>query len=95
MTLALFLLFPLTAFYIFIVAKTMDTIDGVDGLAAGIAAIAAANVNGDCGIRWSASSCDLSAAADRGDLRSDFLSTTTTLPKIFMGTGGGAIARVF
>jgi len=30
-----------TAFYIFIITKTMDTIDGVDGLAAGIASIAA------------------------------------------------------
>lgn len=32
---------PLTAFYIFVVTKTMDTIDGIDGLAAGISAIAA------------------------------------------------------
>ncbi len=36
---------PVTAVYIFVVAKTMDTIDGVDGLAAGIAAIAAATLS--------------------------------------------------
>lgn len=32
---------PVTAFYIFVVTKTMDTMDGVDGLSAGIATIAA------------------------------------------------------
>jgi UDP-GlcNAc:undecaprenyl-phosphate GlcNAc-1-phosphate transferase len=36
---------PLTAFYIFVMAKTMDTIDGVDGLAAGIAAICATTLS--------------------------------------------------
>lgn len=32
---------PITAFYIFVVSKTMDTIDGVDGLSSGIATISA------------------------------------------------------
>src|SRR5579862_1679514 len=36
---------PLTAFYVFVMAKTMDTIDGVDGLAAGIAAICATTLS--------------------------------------------------
>lgn len=36
--------YPLTAIYIFVVAKTMDTIDGIDGLASGIAAISAATI---------------------------------------------------
>lgn len=36
---------PLTAFYIFVVTKTMDTIDGLDGLTAGIAAISAATLS--------------------------------------------------
>ncbi|RYG85660.1 undecaprenyl/decaprenyl-phosphate alpha-N-acetylglucosaminyl 1-phosphate transferase [bacterium] len=35
---------PVTAFYIFVVTKTMDTIDGVDGLSAGIATIAASTL---------------------------------------------------
>lgn len=36
---------PITAFYIFVVTKTMDTIDGLDGLAAGIASIGAATLS--------------------------------------------------
>lgn len=36
---------PLTAFYIFVVTKTMDTIDGIDGLTAGISAIAATTLS--------------------------------------------------
>lgn len=39
------LAFPITAFYIFVITKTMDTIDGMDGLAAGIAAIAGATLS--------------------------------------------------
>lgn len=37
--------YPLTAFYLFVVTKTMDTIDGIDGLAAGISAITAATLS--------------------------------------------------
>jgi UDP-GlcNAc:undecaprenyl-phosphate/decaprenyl-phosphate GlcNAc-1-phosphate transferase len=40
----LWMAIPLTAFYIFVITKTMDTIDGVDGLASGIAAISAATL---------------------------------------------------
>lgn len=36
---------PLTAFYIFVVTKTMDTIDGIDGLAGGIALISAGTIS--------------------------------------------------
>ncbi|MGV3615443.1 MAG: glycosyltransferase family 4 protein [Fimbriimonas sp.] len=80
---------PLTAFYIFIVTKTMDTIDGIDGLAAGIAAIAAGTL-----VLIAAYSGQprvaLVAAAIAGSALG-FLRHNYNPAKIFMGTGGAYV----
>lgn len=80
---------PITAFYIFLVTKTMDTIDGVDGLAAGIAAISAttlsiiATVTGQPRVALVAAAI---AGASLGFLRHNY-----NPAKIIMGTGGAYI----
>ena len=80
---------PLTAFYIFIVTKTMDTIDGIDGLAAGIAAIAAGTLvliaaySGQPRVALVAAAI---AGAALGFLRHNY-----NPAKIFMGTGGAYV----
>jgi UDP-GlcNAc:undecaprenyl-phosphate GlcNAc-1-phosphate transferase len=80
---------PLTAFYIFIVTKTMDTIDGIDGLAAGIAAISAGTL-----VLIAAYSGQprvaLIAAAIAGSALG-FLRHNYNPAKIFMGTGGAYV----
>jgi UDP-GlcNAc:undecaprenyl-phosphate/decaprenyl-phosphate GlcNAc-1-phosphate transferase len=79
----------ITAFYIFVVTKTMDTIDGVDGLASGIAAIAAATLviiavyGGQPRVAIIAAA---TAGASLGFLRHNY-----NPAKIIMGTGGAYI----
>jgi UDP-GlcNAc:undecaprenyl-phosphate GlcNAc-1-phosphate transferase len=80
---------PLTAIYIFVVAKTMDTIDGVDGLAAGIAAIAAATF-AVIGVYGSQPRTAIIAAAVAG-ASIGFLRHNYNPAKIFMGTGGAQL----
>lgn len=87
-TLGLFAI-PLTAFYIFIVTKTMDTIDGIDGLAAGIAAIAAGTlvlIAANSGQPRVAIVAAAIAGAALGFLRHNY-----NPAKIFMGTGGAYV----
>lgn len=80
---------PLTAFYLFVVTKTMDTIDGVDGLAAGIAAIAAgtlvliAEYSGQPRVAIIAATIAGSAIG--------FLKHNYNPAKIIMGTGGAYV----
>lgn len=80
---------PATAFYIFVVSKTMDTTDGVDGLAAGIAAIAASTLTliavyaGQPRVAIIAAAL---AGASVGFLRHNY-----NPAKIFMGTGGAQL----
>ena len=84
---------PLTAFYIFVVTKTMDTIDGVDGLAAGIASIAAgtlaviAKYEGQPRVALIAAAV---AGACVGFLRYNY-----NPARIFMGTGGAQLLGFF
>lgn len=80
---------PLTAFYIFVVAKTMDTIDGVDGLAAGIAGIAAATLT-VIGVYGEQPRIAIVAAAVAG-ASIGFLRHNYNPAKIFMGTGGAQL----
>lgn len=77
---------PVTAFYIFIVTKTMDTIDGLDGLAAGIAAIAAATLTVIATYGGQPRVAILAAALVGASL--GFLRHNYNPAKIFMGTGG-------
>ena len=80
---------PLTAFYIFLVTKTMDTIDGVDGLAAGIASISAATLTliaAYCGQPRVSIVAAAIAGASLGFLRHNY-----NPAKIIMGTGGAYI----
>lgn len=80
---------PLTAFYIFVVTKTMDTIDGIDGLAAGIAAIAGATLcmiatyGGQPRVALVAAAL---AGASLGFLRHNY-----NPARIIMGTGGAQL----
>lgn len=80
---------PLTAFYLFIVTKTMDTIDGVDGLAAGIAAISAGTLvliavaSGQPRVAIVAATIAGSAIG--------FLRHNYNPAKIIMGTGGAYV----
>ena len=80
---------PVTAFYIFVVTKTMDTIDGVDGLAAGIATISAGTLvviavySGQPRVAIVAAAI---AGAALGFLRHNY-----NPAKIFMGTGGAYV----
>lgn len=80
---------PLTAFYIFIVAKTMDTIDGIDGLTAGIATISAATLSliaVSSGQPRVALVAGAVAGASLGFLRHNY-----NPARIFMGTGGAQL----
>lgn len=80
---------PITAFYIFIVSKTMDTIDGIDGLASGIAAIAGvvlaliATYQGQPRVALIAAAM---AGASLGFIRHNY-----NPAKIIMGTGGAQL----
>lgn len=80
---------PLTAFYIFVVTKTMDTIDGLDGLAAGIAAISAGSLV-LIGVYSGQPRVALVAAAIAG-ASIGFLRHNYNPAKIFMGTGGAYV----
>lgn len=80
---------PLTAIYIFVVAKTMDTIDGVDGLASGIAAIAAATLM-VISVYGAQPRVAIVAAAVTGSAIG-FLRHNYNPAKIFMGTGGAQL----
>lgn len=77
---------PVTAFYIFVVTKTMDTIDGIDGLASGIAAIGGltlsliATYEGQPRVALVAAALAGSAVG--------FLKHNYNPSKIIMGTGG-------
>ncbi len=80
---------PITAFYIFVVSKTMDTIDGIDGLASGIAAIAGvvlaliATYQGQPRVAIIAAAM---AGAALGFIRHNY-----NPAKIIMGTGGAQL----
>jgi UDP-GlcNAc:undecaprenyl-phosphate GlcNAc-1-phosphate transferase len=80
---------PLTAFYIFVVTKTMDTIDGVDGLAAGIATIAATTLT-MIAVYGEQPRVAIIAAAIAGSALG-FLRHNYNPAKIFMGTGGAQL----
>ena len=80
---------PLTAIYVFVVAKTMDTIDGVDGLAAGIAAIAAATLTIIAAYGEQPRVAIVAAAIVGSCL--GFLRHNYNPAKIFMGTGGAQL----
>lgn len=80
---------PLTAIYIFVVAKTMDTIDGVDGLASGIAAIAAATLTVIAA--YGAQPRVAIVAAAIAGACVGFLRHNYNPAKIFMGTGGAQL----
>lgn len=79
---------PVTAFYIFVVSKTMDTIDGLDGLAAGIAAIAAITLA--LLAKGSQPRVAIIAACTAGAALG-FLRHNYNPAKIFMGTGGAQL----
>lgn len=87
--LTLCLAIPITAIYIFVVAKTMDTIDGVDGLASGIAAIAAATLT-VISVYGAQPRVAIVAAAISG-AAVGFLRHNYNPAKIFMGTGGAQL----
>jgi UDP-GlcNAc:undecaprenyl-phosphate/decaprenyl-phosphate GlcNAc-1-phosphate transferase len=80
---------PITAFYIFLVSKTMDTIDGVDGLAAGIAAIAAATLAIIAYYEGQPRVALVAAAIAGASL--GFLFHNFNPARIFMGTGGAQL----
>jgi len=81
--------YPLTAFYIFVVTKTMDTIDGIDGLAAGIAAITGVTLSIIAtyeGQPRVALICAALAGTSLGFLRHNY-----NPARIIMGTGGAQL----
>lgn len=80
---------PVTAFYIFVVTKTMDTIDGVDGLAAGIATIGAGTLTLISVYNGRPQVALMSAAV--GGAALGFLRHNYNPAKIIMGTGGAYI----
>ncbi|MCS7273491.1 MAG: undecaprenyl/decaprenyl-phosphate alpha-N-acetylglucosaminyl 1-phosphate transferase [Fimbriimonadales bacterium] len=85
---------PITAFWMFVISKTMDTIDGLDGLAAGVSAIAAfalalmalqaADLLDQPYPNWLIA---ITAAAIAG-AAGGFLRYNFNPARIFMGTGG-------
>lgn len=77
---------PITAFYIFVVTKTMDTIDGIDGLAAGIAAITGSTLS-IIAVYEGQPRVALIAAALAGTSLG-FLRHNYNPARIIMGTGG-------
>lgn len=80
---------PLTAFYIFVVTKTMDTIDGIDGLAAGIAAITGATLTMIAVYGGQPRVALISAALAGASL--GFLRHNYNPARIIMGTGGAQL----
>jgi UDP-GlcNAc:undecaprenyl-phosphate GlcNAc-1-phosphate transferase len=80
---------PVTAFYIFVVTKTMDTIDGVDGLASGIATIAATTFTVIAAYGEQPRVAIVAAAIAGASL--GFLRHNYNPAKIIMGTGGAYI----
>lgn len=80
---------PLTAFYIFVVTKTMDTIDGIDGLAAGLATISAATLT-IIAVYGGQPRVALVTAA-LGGAALGFLKHNYNPARIFMGTGGAYV----
>jgi len=80
---------PLTAFYIFVVTKTMDTIDGVDGLAAGIASISAGTLVLIAAYSGQPRVAIVAAAIAGAAI--GFLKHNYNPAKIFMGTGGAYV----
>jgi UDP-GlcNAc:undecaprenyl-phosphate GlcNAc-1-phosphate transferase len=79
---------PLTAFYIFVVTKTMDTIDGIDGLTAGIATIAAVTLT-LIAVKDQPRVAIMTAAIAGASL--GFLRHNYHPARIFMGTGGAYV----
>ncbi len=79
----------LTAFYIFVVTKTMDTIDGVDGLSAGIATISATTLT-IIAVYGGQPRVAIVAAA-LGGAALGFLKHNYNPARIFMGTGGAYV----
>ena len=79
----------LTAFYVFVVTKTMDTIDGVDGLAAGIATISATTLT-IIAVYGGQPRVAIVAAA-LGGAALGFLKHNYNPARIFMGTGGAYV----
>ena len=79
----------LTAFYIFVVTKTMDTIDGVDGLAAGLATISATTLT--IIAVYGAQPRVAIVAAALGGAALGFLKHNYNPARIFMGTGGAYV----
>lgn len=77
---------PATAFYIFVVTKTMDTIDGIDGLSSGIAAITATTLV-IIGVYGAQPRVAIVAAAVAG-ASLGFLRHNYNPAKIIMGTSG-------
>lgn len=80
---------PITAIYIFVVAKTMDTIDGIDGLTAGIATITAATLSVIAAYGGQPRVAIVAAAI--GGSAIGFLRHNYNPAKIFMGTGGAQL----
>ncbi len=80
---------PLTAFYIFVVTKTMDTIDGIDGLAAGIAAITGATLSIIATYEGQPRVALIAAALAGTSL--GFLKHNYNPARIIMGTGGAQL----
>lgn len=81
--------FPLTAFYIFVVTKTMDTIDGIDGLASGIAAISGTTLSIIATYEGQPRVALLAAAMAGASL--GFIRHNYNPAKIIMGTGGAQL----
>ncbi|MBI3720922.1 MAG: undecaprenyl/decaprenyl-phosphate alpha-N-acetylglucosaminyl 1-phosphate transferase, partial [Fimbriimonas ginsengisoli] len=80
---------PLTAVYVFVVAKTMDTIDGIDGLAAGMATFAAATLTIIAAYGGQPRVAIVAAAIGGSAL--GFLRHNYNPAKIFMGAGGAQL----
>jgi UDP-GlcNAc:undecaprenyl-phosphate GlcNAc-1-phosphate transferase len=80
---------PVTAFYIFVITKTMDTIDGVDGLASGIAAISGGTLVIIAVYSGQPRAAMIAAAIAGAAL--GFLKHNYNPAKIIMGTGGAYV----
>jgi len=80
---------PITAFYIFVITKTMDTIDGIDGLASGIAAIGGLTLSLIATYEGQPRVALVSAALAGSAV--GFLKHNYNPSKIIMGTGGAQL----
>ena len=80
---------PITAFYLFVVTKTMDTIEGIDGLTAGIATIAGTALTLIAILQGYSNVAVYAAAVAGASL--GFLKHNYNPAKIFMGTGGAYV----